>query len=263
MIDTHAHLDGPEFAEDLDEVIRRAQDAGVEKIFMPCINAKDFPHLLSVCAERPTLLYPMLGLHPEDVNPKETDIEAQLNTLETYLQQHPQSNLIAIGEVGFDFYWDDNYKAEQIAAFERQVEWSLAYDLPLMIHARNAQAELVASLKQFDPKRLRGVFHCFTSDAESARQLLEFPNFMLGIGGVLTFKKSILPQTLATAVPLSRIVLETDAPYMAPVPNRGKRNESAFLVNVVAQLATIYQTTSETIDRQTTENALSIFTKAI
>lgn len=256
MIDTHSHIDGPEFADDLPDVLLRAQAAGIEKIFVPAINATALPHLLELCGQHPGRLYPMVGLHPEEVQPDKIDVAATLDYLEQQLQAaHP----LAIGEVGLDFYWDDTYRQEQTDAFERQVEWAERYDLPLMIHARKAHNELISLLRRHHPERLRGVFHCFTGSAEMARQLLQFPNFVLGIGGVLTFKKSKLPQVLADEVPLSRIVLETDAPYMAPVPHRGERNEPAFVAHVAALLADIYATTLSEVDRQTTANVHSVF----
>lgn len=256
MIDTHSHIDGPEFADDLDTVLSRAQAAGVERVFVPAINAEGLPHLLDVCRRHPGRLYPMVGLHPEEVRPDKIDVPATLDTLE---RQLASSSAIAVGEVGLDFYWDDTYRAEQLAAFERQIEWAEHYDLPLMIHARKAHNELVELIRRHHPDRLRGVFHCFTGSAEMARQLLAFPHFMLGIGGVLTFKKSKLPQVLAAEVPLTRIVLETDAPYMAPVPHRGERNEPAFVALVASQLAEVYATTLSEVDRQTTANVSAVF----
>lgn len=259
MIDTHSHIDGTEFADDFSEVLLRAKQAGVEKIFVPAINAEGLPHLFEVCQQHPDYLFPMVGLHPEEVRPDKMDVNLTLRSMEEFLLSKPEPRPIAIGEVGLDFYWDDTYRAEQIEAFERQIEWAENLDLPLMIHARKAHNELLECIKRHHPDRLRGVFHCFTGSPEMAQQLLQFPHFMLGIGGVLTFKNSKLPQTLTAAVPLSRIVLETDAPYMAPVPHRGERNEPSFVALVASHLATLYGLPLEQISLQTNANVRTIF----
>ena len=277
MLDTHAHYDGPEYADDLDEVITRAREAGVERVLVPGVNWQDFPHLLTVCSRFPGYLYPMVGLHPEEVNPTKIDLAATLSEMEAWLTIH-HNEVVAIGEVGLDYYWDTTYREEQIDVFARQVQWALRFQLPLMIHCRKAQQDLVHTLRgvvgswrrdlTLPPSGgswrgasplLKGVFHCFTGSAEQARELLSFPGFCLGIGGALTFKKAKLPQVLADNVPLERIVLETDAPYLTPVPHRGQRNESAYLVHVVELLSTIYQLPPETIRQQTTRNALRLF----
>ena len=266
MIDTHAHLDGPEFAEDLEAVIQRAKDAGVKQILVPGICLKDTPHLLDVCRQHPGYLYPMIGLHPENI--MDEDYHNALDELEKTLKDscHDDSAtastpIVAVGEVGLDFYWDDTHKAEQIEVFERQITWAEHYGLPLMIHARNAHAELMAAMERHRSSQLSGVFHCFTGTEAEAHDLLSFPNFMIGIGGVLTFKKSTLRDVVRNAIPLSRIVLETDSPYMAPVPNRGKRNESSYVRFVAETLASIYGVDFATVAHQTTENALKVFKK--
>ncbi|MBQ9641329.1 MAG: TatD family hydrolase [Bacteroidaceae bacterium] len=266
MIDTHSHLDGPEFQEDLGEVIQRAKEAGVEKIFVPAICRKDLSYMVQTCNAYPDYLYPMIGLHPENI--MDEDYHVALDLLEERLQEslNPTPSpgtptFIAIGEVGLDFYWDTTHKAEQKEVFERQIQWAVKYQLPLMIHSRNAHPELMALMEKYRGEQLSGVFHCFTGTAEEARDLLSFPNFCLGIGGVLTFKKSALPAVVSQAVPLERIVLETDSPYMAPTPHRGKRNESAYIIEVEKKLAELFNTTTEDIDKKTTQNALKIFRK--
>ena len=171
----------------------------------------------------------------------------------------PNHPFIAIGEVGLDYYWSREFEAEQLQAFEEQVEWAAEYDLPLMIHCRKAQNEMVHILKRHEKELARGgVFHCFTGNGKEAEQLLQFDNFVLGIGGVLTFKKSHLPEVLA-GIPIDRIVIETDSPYMAPVPMRGKRNESAYVAFVLNRIAEIYGISEDEADRRTTANALRIF----
>ena len=257
MIDTHSHLDGEEFREDLDDVLSRACQAGVEMIFIPNINEGTLASVKSLCEDHPGFLLPMIGLHPEDVDPTKHDVEAVLTSMEQQLR-HPHP-FIAIGEVGLDFYWDQTWHDLQLEVFERQVEWASRYQLPLMIHARNAHRELVDIMERHRGEQLTGVFHCFTGTEDEASELLSFPGFVLGIGGVATFKKSLLPDVLSNAVPLSRIVLETDAPYMAPVPFRGKRNESAYVAEVAKKLSQVYGLSLEEVVRQTDENVRRVF----
>ena len=171
----------------------------------------------------------------------------------------PGHPFIAIGEVGLDYYWSREYEKEQLSAFERQVEWSVEYRLPLMIHCRKGQNEMVNLLRHYADELPGGVFHCFTGNAVEAEQLLQFPRFVLGIGGVLTFKKSPLPEVLPSTVPLSRIVLETDSPYMAPVPMRGQRNESAFVKHVLTRLAQSYGVSEQEVADTTNANVSRVF----
>ena len=199
----------------------------------------------------------MLGLHPEEVRADWRDQLAAIR--KCCLDMSLTSNPLAIGEVGLDYYWSREFEQEQLEAFEEQVRWAVELQLPLMIHCRKAQNEMVHIIKKYAHDLPGGVFHCFTGNEQEARQLLEFPQFMLGIGGVLTFKKSHLPETLAAAVPLDRIVLETDAPYMAPVPLRGQRNESAFIRHVITRLAEAYGVSEEDICRQTNANVQKVF----
>ena len=262
-IDTHCHLDGEEFAADREAVVQRAREAGCARIFLPAIDVKSCHTVLDVCAHYPGYCYPMLGLHPEEVK---ADWREQLDAIKGLLTSANCQLLtancqqpIAIGEVGLDYYWSREFEQEQLEAFEEQVRWAVELQLPLMIHCRKAQNEMVAILKRFARELPGGVFHCFTGNEQEARQLLEFDNFVLGIGGVLTFKKSHLPEVLPACVPLERIVLETDAPYMAPVPMRGQRNESAFIRHVVTRLAEAYGVSEEEVCRQTTATAERIF----
>ena len=254
FIDTHIHLDGEEFTEDLDLVVARAKEAGAEKLFVPGINLSSVKCIAELCEKYYGFCHPMIGLHPEDVK---EDWESVLREMETHIQDAPW---IAIGEVGLDFYWSREFEKEQIEAFDKQVQWAIKYNLPLMVHCRTAQNELLAVLRKYaDNPKLRGVFHCFTGNEQEARRYLKYENWMLGIGGVLTFKKSKLPETLRNAVPLSRIVLETDAPYMAPVPHRGERNESSFIPYIINTLAEVYSTSPEDIAETTTRNARIVF----
>lgn len=262
FIDTHCHLDGEEFAADRDEVVARAREAGVSKILIPAIDLNSCQTVLDVCRQYPGYCYPMFGLHPEEVRADwRQQLERIWECINTSLTSHHSpltSRVIAIGEVGLDFYWSREFEQEQLKAFEEQVRWSVETRLPLMIHCRKAQNEMVAILKKYASDLPGGVFHCFTGNEIEARELLQFDRFVLGIGGVLTFKKSNLPQTLAV-VPLNRIVLETDAPYMAPVPHRGQRNEPAFVLEVLRKLAEVYGASEEEVARQTTENAQRVF----
>ena len=257
-IDTHCHLDGEEFAQDRDEVVQRAQEAGCSKIFIPAIDVKSCQTVLDTCAHYPEFCYPMLGLHPEEVKGDWREQLAEIKGILTSAISH-QPSAIAIGEIGLDYYWSREFEQEQLEAFEEQVKWAVEWQLPLMIHCRKAQNEMVAILKRYAKELPGGVFHCFTGNEQEARQLLEFDHFVLGIGGVLTFKKSHLPEVLPACVPLDRIVLETDAPYMAPVPQRGQRNESAYISHVITRLAEAYGVTEEVICHQTTSNVERIF----
>lgn len=254
FIDTHTHLDGTEFDADRDEVMERARAAGVSKVFLPAIDLKSVETVLAVSRKYEGYAYPMIGLHPEEVG---ADWENVLQRMREYIV--PVHPFIAIGEVGLDFYWTRDNEREQLAAFERQVEWSVETRLPLMIHCRKAQNEMVAVMRRYQNELPGGVFHCFTGNEKEAEQLLDFHNFVLGIGGVLTFKKSHLPEVLPASVPLSRIVLETDSPYMAPVPKRGERNESAYVEFVLKRLAEAYGVEDEEVARQTNENVERVF----
>ena len=257
-IDTHCHLDGEEFAEDRDVVVQRAREAGCTQVFLPAIDLKSCQSVLDTCARYPDFCRPMLGLHPEEVRADWREQLAAIKVLLTSAISH-QPSVLAIGEVGLDYYWSREFEQEQLLAFEEQVRWSVETRLPLMIHCRKAQNEMVAILKKYADRLPGGVFHCFTGNEQEALQLLEFPRFVLGIGGVLTFKKSHLPETLPAVAPLDRIVLETDAPYMAPVPMRGQRNESAFIRHVISRLADAYGVSEEEICRYTNENVARVF----
>ena len=230
------------------------------KVFVPAIDLSSCRTVMDVCNRFPNYAYPMVGLHPEEVK---ADWKEVLSALFSLLP--PPSSLlsphkyIAIDEVGLDFYWSREFEKEQLEAFEEQVHRSVETRLPLMIHCRKAQNEMVSILKRYAKDLPGGVFHCFTGNETEARQLLEFDNFVLGIGGVLTFKKSHLPEVLPAVVPLDRIVLETDAPYMAPVPMRGQRNEPAFIRHIITRLAEAYGVSQETICRQTNENVQKVF----
>lgn len=250
FIDTHCHLDGEEFRDDLDAVVTRAREAGVAAIGVPGINLESLDTVLELCRRYPYFCYPMLGLHPEDVKADWRDV---LAAIKPALQ-----SVKAVGEVGLDYYWSREFEKEQLEAFEEQVRWAVEFQLPLMIHCRKAQNEMVAIIKKYQNDLPGGVFHCFTGNEHEAAELLQFDKFVLGIGGVTTFKKSHLPEVLPAVVPLDRIVLETDAPYMAPVPKRGERNEPAFVAYVLKRLAEAYGVSEEEVAQKTNENVARV-----
>lgn len=241
----------------MEDVVSRARECGLEKIFLPNINESTIGAMLQLCDRWPGFFYPMLGLHPTDLD------EGYMQTLDRMERLLKSPNLyIGIGEVGLDYYWERTYYEEQKIAFVRQVEWALAYDLPLMIHSRSAHKELVELLSPYKDKGLCGVFHSFGGTADEAEELLSFDRFMLGINGVLTFKKSHLPEVLRM-IPLERVVLETDSPYLTPVPRRGQRNESAYVCHTLQKMAEVYGLPVETVAEQTRRNSLKTFTRAL
>lgn len=251
MIDTHSHIYGEEFDADRDDVVRRAQQAGIEKILLPNINEASISRMMATVRACPGVCYPMMGLHPEDVT---GDWQCVLDRMEPFLK----GDMIAVGEVGLDFYWDTTYKKEQLDAFEHQIAWAKEYGLPLVIHMRKAEPELLSAMERHKSDGLRGVFHCFSGSRESASRLLKYDGFVLGIGGVLTFRNSHLADTLKS-VPLARIVLETDAPYLAPVPFRGQRNEPSYMMKTAQFLSGIYDVPLEEINTVTNATVANIF----
>lgn len=254
FIDTHSHLFAEEFNEDLPEVISRARQAGVSKIFMPNIDCSTIGPMLSVASLYKNYCFPMIGLHPTSVDENYKDSLVEMKKM-----LEKPNDFVGIGEVGLDLYWDKTFQQQQEDAFEIQINWCLEYNLPLIIHCREAFERMYyVMLPYMKDENLRGIFHSFTGTVEESRRLMEFRNFKLGINGVVTFKKSLLPQVLAE-IPLSRIVLETDSPYLTPAPNRGKRNESANVKDVLFKVSEIYGKTVEEVAGQTTRNALEVF----
>jgi TatD DNase family protein len=254
MIDTHSHLFLEEFAADLPEVMERAERAGITYILMPNIDSTTIEPLLDVCQRYP-MCKPMIGFHPTSVTAE--NYESELRIVEEELKREDR-NYIAIGEIGMDLYWDKTYREEQLTVFERQIELALEYRLPIVIHAREAFDEVCMVLDKYRTTPLRGVFHSFTGNAEEAERLLSYENFMIGVNGVVTFKKSPLTESLKR-VPLTRVLLETDSPYLTPVPYRGRRNESAYVEYVMKKLAEVYETDCNKVSEQTTKNAVKLF----
>ena len=255
FIDTHTHLFEPEFAEDREAVVQRAVEAGVKTLCLPCITEASLSRMEEMCERFPGICYPMIGLHPTELG---DDYQVVLDRM--YKDLIGNDRYIAVGEVGLDFYWDDTRKKEQLDAFRQQIEWAAEISLPLAIHSRSAFEDLYNVMEEYRSKCLTGVFHCFSGDADEAQKLLSFDGFYLGIGGVVTYKKSTLPSVLAD-VPLERVVLETDSPYLAPVPRRGRRNESSYVPFVAQKLAEIYGCSVEEVAAVTTENARRLFPK--
>lgn len=253
LIDTHSHLFLEEFAEDLEAVIERAQIAGVSHIFMPNIDSTTIESLLGVCSRYENYCFPMIGLHPTSVNENyHSELDVVLRELKS------DKKYVAIGEVGMDLYWDKTYEKEQAAVLSKQLEWALDFDLPVVIHCRDAFDSICEVLRKFSGSSLRGIFHSFTGTAAEAMYLVEHFDFLLGINGIVTFKKSTIPDVLKV-IPLEKIVLETDSPYLAPVPCRGRRNESANVKYVLLKVAEIYGKTPEEVAKITSESALKVF----
>jgi len=236
FIDTHTHIYTEEFSTDREAVVRRAREAGAVNLLLPNIDESSISQMLDLCTAFPGFCLPMMGLHPTELP---ADPSPLLLRMEKMLEEK-DNPYVAIGEVGVDLYWDSSRREEQIEVFRQQARWAVRCHLPLMVHSRAAHRELVDTLLPM-AHDLTGVFHCFGGTAEEAHELLSlFPGFALGIGGIVTFKKSKLPAVLHAEVPPTRIVVETDAPYLAPHPHRGERNEPSFVPFVIAKLAEIY-----------------------
>lgn len=251
LADTHAHLYLEQFDEDRDDMMRRASEAGVERIYLPNVDSRTISAMLAVEAAYPDRCFAMMGLHPCSVK---EDYERELSIVQQWLNERP---FCAVGEIGIDLYWDKTFFEVQKTAFLTQVDWALEHDLPIVIHARESLDILIELLKPIKDRRLRGIFHCFGGSVEQAEAAIS-KNFLLGIGGVLTYKKSGLDEVLKH-IDLQHLVLETDSPYLAPAPYRGKRNESAWTRIVAERLAEVKQENLEAIAEVTTRNALKIF----
>ena len=251
IIDTHTHLYLNQFKEDIDDVIARAKEIGIKKFIFPAIDSSHFDSMHNLKNKYPEEIYLMSGLHPTDVKENFKDeLNFVENTLKTY-------NYVAIGEIGIDLYWDINYLTQQREAFKFQIRLAIKHDLPIVIHCREAFSEIFEILDKENCDKLRGVFHCFTGTFEEAQRAIDL-GFVLGIGGVVTFKNGGIDKFLHK-IDLKNIVLETDSPYLAPVPFRGKRNESSYIIYVIEKLAEIYGLSKEEIADVTTKNAEKVF----
>ncbi len=251
LIDTHCHLYVDAFAEDREAMLKRAEDEGVTTMLLPAIDSEELHNLLSLEAAFPEQCRAMMGLHPCSVK---EDFEKELALVKEWLDKRP---FIAVGEIGLDYYWDKNFMREQQDAFRRQVQWSIEKDLPIVIHSRSAVEDCLRILKEFTGKKPRGIFHCFSDSIGIAEQVMDL-GFYMGIGGVVTYKKAGLAEVVKE-IPLEWIVLETDAPYLPPVPYRGKRNESSYIKYVAAAVAAVKERSLEEVAAITTANAKKIF----
>ncbi|MDR2087572.1 MAG: TatD family hydrolase [Dysgonamonadaceae bacterium] len=252
LIDSHTHIFTEEFDSDRADVIRRSLEAGVQKLCLPNIDPETVSPLHSVCEDYPSLCYPMMGLHPTSVKHDYPELLAKIKSF------FSTRKYIAVGEIGIDLYWDKTFLKEQTDAFEEQLRWSVEWQLPVAIHSRNAFPQVFESLDKVGANRLRGVFHSFEGSYEELEKALSYRNFFLGINGIVTYKKADF-RNYITLAPVERLLLETDAPYLTPVPHRGKRNEPAYLLYVVGKLAEIYGLSVETMANKTTENAQRLF----
>lgn len=253
LIDTHTHLYVKEFETDIDNVIQRAINEGVEKFYLPAIDSSETEALLTLEKKYPENIFAMTGLHPCSVN---ENFKEEIEKIE---QQLAQREFAAIGETGLDFYWDTSFTKQQYESFHIHAEWALKYKRPLVLHTRNAMQETIDVIKTYNDKNLYGIFHCFGGTLQNAKEIID-SGFILGIGGVLTYKNSGLPEVIKE-IDLKYLVLETDAPYLTPVPFRGKRNESSYLKYIVKKLAEIKEVTIEEVAYQTTKNAEAVFGK--
>jgi len=253
FIDTHCHLYLPEFKNDISGVFSRAEAAGIEKFYLPAIDSSVKQELLEMERQNPGKCFAMMGLHPCSVN---ENFEMELSMIESLIEQRP---FVAIGEIGLDFYWSTTFVDQQYLAFERQMYWALQKKWPIVIHTRSAMKETIDFVKPFADKGLKGIFHCFGDSYENAAKIMDM-GFLLGIGGVVTYRKSGLDEVVKK-IGLEHIVLETDAPYLTPVPYRGKRNESSYIKFIAEKIADVKNIPLEEVAAITTNNAENIFGK--
>lgn len=251
LIDTHTHIYLPDFASDIEPMLERAKAAGVSHCCLPAIDSETHNLVIDLESRFPGCCHAMMGLHPCSVNER---VEEELALVRSWLEKRP---FIAIGETGLDFYWDKTFVREQEMALRRQMEWAIEFNLPIVLHTREANQAVIDIAKEYAPRGLKGVFHCFGGTYEEAVQITNM-GFFLGIGGVLTYKKSGL-QELLPSLSLDHIVLETDAPYLSPVPFRGKRNEPAYLTKVFDMMADILNMDKPALEAKLAENSCRLF----
>ncbi|NVK50456.1 MAG: TatD family hydrolase [Cyclobacteriaceae bacterium] len=251
LIDTHAHIYSRKFESDREAVINEIREAGVERIYMPNIDVESIEEMLEMEKSYPGFCIPMMGLHPCDVK---EDFEAQLAVMKEWLWKRP---FAAVGEIGLDLYWDKSFFEEQKQALREQISWAKSLDLPIVLHCRDSMNETSEIVREMQDGKLKGIFHCFTGNLDQAQQIVEL-GFLLGIGGVVTYKNGGLDQVLPH-LKIENLVLETDAPYLAPVPFRGKRNTPAYLPYIAERVGDLMQLNAAEVARITKENALAIF----
>jgi len=251
MVDTHSHLYADEFVEDLELVLERSRVAGISKVYLPAIDSHSHTQMINLADKHPDICIPMMGLHPCYVNEQ---YESELGIVRYWLDKRP---FAAIGEIGLDFYHSVEFKTQQERAFQIQIEWALEKELPIVIHSRSSMDECIKMVAQHGKGKARGIFHCFGGDERQAKKVIEL-GFYLGIGGVVTYKNAGLAK-IVEETSLEHLVLETDAPYLSPVPFRGKRNESSYVVHVAQKISELKKITIEEVDEITTANAKKIF----
>ncbi len=251
-IDSHAHLYSDQFIDDLDAVVDRSLATKVSKVLLPNIDMGSVDRMLLICDQHPEVLHPMVGLHPCSVK---EDYQNQLDRLYPYLDDE---RVIAVGEMGTDLYWDKSYIDQQVAAFRIQVDWAKERNLPIVIHCRESIDMTIELVRELQDGTLRGVFHCFGGSLEQAQQIMDL-GFYMGIGGTSTFKNNKSLREVLVDVPLTSLILETDAPYLTPHPYRGQRNESSYIPLIAETLAIVYQMTPAAIAEQTTDNVFTLF----
>lgn len=256
VIDSHSHIYLEQFKEDIDEVISRAQNAGVEKIVLPNIDDTTITQLLNVCNQWSSYCFPLIGLHPTSVK---EDYQEKLDNIKKELDRNTK-RYIGIGEIGMDLYWDQSYLKEQRVVFKEQLNWAKTHDLPVVIHSRDAFSEIFSILDTFEENDITGVFHSFTGTKEELKKALSYEHFFVGINGISTFKNSSLAK-LISMIPQEKLLLETDAPYLAPTPMRGKRNEPSYIVHTLIKLAEIYSLSAEELGLITIKNTNRLFRK--
>lgn len=252
LVDTHTHLSFVVFDSDIQEVIRRAFVAGVKKNCIPNIDLASIPRVNALCDNFSSVCFSMMGLHPTSIN---ANYKKDLTIIRKELEKR---KYVAIGEIGIDLYWDKTYVKEQIEAFEEQLNWSIEWNLPVVIHVREAFPQVFESLYKVGVDKLYGVFHSFVGSLENLEEILKCKNFMLGINGIITYKNTKFQDYLSLA-PIEKILLETDAPYLTPVPFRGKRNEPAYIVHTAQKVAEIYNLPLEIVANKTSDNADRLF----
>jgi TatD DNase family protein len=251
LIDTHTHLYASEFDADRAAIIEKAIHNGITHFFLPNIDIHSIQPMLDLCWSFPNNCFPMMGLHPCSVD---MHVDAHLFQIQKWFKKR---KFYAVGEIGLDYYWSTEFKTEQIKAFRMQIQWAIQQNLPVVIHSRNSNEDVIAILKEMKHPRLRGIFHCFGGDATQAAEVVDL-GFLLGIGGVLTFKNGGLDKAIED-IPIQHLVLETDSPYLAPVPHRGKRNESFYLIEIARKLAELKKLGLSQVAEITTQNALKVF----
>ncbi len=254
LTDTHSHLYAEQFDEDRDEAIQRALDGEISRIFLPNIDRSSIAAMHELANGHPDHFFPMMGIHPGSI---QTDFEEELAEAEKWLFEHPE-RYCAVGEIGIDLYWDKTYFRQQQIAFRRQIEWAKQLQKPIVIHARDSFDEIFEILDEVNDNSLTGVFHCFTGSIEQAMRIIAYGGFYVGLGGVSTYKKAGM-NAVIPSIPMEKVVLETDSPYLSPTPKRGKRNESAYLRYIAQHVADLYQTSMEQLAEVTTANSYKLF----